>query len=102
MKVCPSSCEVPCGDWSYCPMCGSELIIQKEPINVTFYLHGSKESNYEDGRELGLSDEALDNFVYTCYELAIQLKVNPMTGKSKMTGVITDDGVVLLEYPVDV
>lgn len=56
-------------------------------MKATIYLHGSKESNYDKGKELGLSEEALAFFVYACYEVVIEGEVNPQTGSFKITAV---------------
>jgi hypothetical protein len=41
-----------------------------------FYLHSSKEENYELALELGLSEEATKVFKYNCYEVTLQLEVH--------------------------
>lgn len=56
------------------------------PRRVTTYLHSSKESNYEDGEGLGLTDNALQKFAYACCEVAIELEVWP-DGRSCIVGV---------------
>lgn len=56
------------------------------PRCATIYLHGSKESNYENGEGLGLNEEALRNFVYACYEVGIDIEVNE-DGTSRIVGV---------------
>ena len=45
------------------------------PKKTKFYTHSSKESNYEQGEELGLSESSLAKFVYAGYELTIDIEV---------------------------
>lgn len=52
------------------------------------YLHGSKESNYEKGVQLGLSDKALENFVYALYEVKFDVNVD----KDGNTEIVAVDG----------
>lgn len=56
-------------------------------MRTTVYIHGSKEYMYDKGQELGLTGEALKNFMYTCYEVEIELEVNMETGDSKIISV---------------
>ena len=56
------------------------------PKHYTLYLHSEKSSNLEDGRELGLVDEALDNFCYVGYEVGLDLEVNE-DGKAYLVGI---------------
>lgn len=46
------------------------------PLQTKFYCHSSKESNYEQGEELGLKGEALDNWRYTGYEVAFDIEIS--------------------------
>lgn len=46
------------------------------PKVISYYLHSDKESNYEKAAELGLSDEATDNFRYCCYEVKLTVEVH--------------------------
>jgi hypothetical protein len=51
--------------------------------NKTFvYLHSSKETMYDKGEALGLSEKALEKFIYTCSEVKIGLEVNLETGEA--------------------
>lgn len=46
------------------------------PIKTTMYLHSDKESNWEIGEELGLSEEAISkNFRGCLYELCVEIEV---------------------------
>lgn len=45
------------------------------PKKDKFYVHSSKESNLEQGEELGLSKDALYKFIYTKYEIDIDIEV---------------------------
>lgn len=53
-------------------------------IKRTVYLHSSKETMCDYGKEFGLEGEALDNFMYCCYEVAISLEIDTKTGKYKI------------------
>ena len=67
-----------------------------------FYVHGDKDSNYEEGTELGLEGEALDKFSYTGYEIGLALEVNPSTGVAMCIGIEEGNEIVRLERPVKV
>lgn len=54
---------------------------------VTIYLHGDKESNANTAIKHGLNDEAARMFMYACYEVKVDLDVNPMTGEAKIVRV---------------
>jgi colicin import membrane protein len=58
-------------------------------LRTTVYLHGNKESMYNAGEGLGLSGEALERFVFACYEVAVGLEVDAATGDA--TIVTIDD-----------
>lgn len=51
-------------------------------VTTTVYLHSSKESMLDAGEKLGLSEEALSNFKYACYEVAVTLSVDTRTGEA--------------------
>ena len=51
------------------------------------YVHGSKESMYDLGLELGLESEALITFRYCCMELKVELDVDVKTGQAKIVAV---------------
>jgi hypothetical protein len=67
-------------------------------IETTIYLHHSKEYNCDTAAEIGLSDKALETFVYTCYEVSVKIQINPETGEAEATHF---QGVKL-EHPVAV
>jgi hypothetical protein len=46
-----------------------------------------KESNYNLGKELMLSEKALKEFVYALYEVEFSVEVDMSTGKSKIIAV---------------
>jgi hypothetical protein len=48
---------------------------------ATIYVGRDKSSNYEEGKRLGLTGEALEMFVYACYEVALGIDVDETTGK---------------------
>lgn len=54
---------------------------------AVIYLHGSKEANHDQGEALGLEGEALNNFMYSCYEVKIEGDVNTATGEFAITHV---------------
>jgi hypothetical protein len=45
-------------------------------MKVNHYLHSDKETNYELGQEIGLSEDALRNFKYCLYEVEFELEVD--------------------------
>jgi hypothetical protein len=51
------------------------------------FLHASKESMYNQGHAMGLKGEALNNFMYACYEVKLKLEVDEETGEAKIIGV---------------
>jgi hypothetical protein len=50
-------------------------------ITTHLYLHGEKETNHHKGREVGLTGDALDSFMYALYEVNFKLSVDPDTGE---------------------
>lgn len=56
-------------------------------MKTTVYLHSSKEAMRDAGEKLGLSGEALEMFMFACYEVAVQLDVDPQTGIALIAGV---------------
>ncbi len=69
-------------------------------VHHKLYLHSSKESNWEDWRELGGDDEseAGSDFAYTAYEVCFHTMVNLDTGECQAYG-IEGDGGELIEFP---
>lgn len=53
-------------------------------ITTTIGLHSDKSTMIDYGIELGLDEEALNEFAYTCYEVEVTLEVDTKTGKSKI------------------
>lgn len=51
------------------------------------YLHSSKESNYELGKQIGLRGNALKYFVYALYEVMFDVEVDPETGAATIVAV---------------
>lgn len=51
------------------------------------YLHSDKSSNAEKAEELGLSEKALDNFVYSLYEVEFNMEVDVETGETWIIGI---------------
>ncbi len=54
------------------------------------YLHSSKEYSYESGEEIGLDEDALDEFMYALYEVGFELEVE-MDGSYKIVAVDGDN-----------
>lgn len=50
--------------------------INRGPKFLNYYLHASKEDNWDEGKSLKLSEEALKEFEYTGYEVHFYLQVN--------------------------
>lgn len=59
-------------------------------MKTIIYLHSSKESNLDLGEELGLSEKALEQFKYACYEVGIEVEVNEETGETTILGIKED------------
>lgn len=68
--------------FNFCPECGAELE-RVEKAKTTFFIHSDGDGNYETGREMGLSENALDNFSRTGYEISFEIEVNLKTGKAE-------------------
>ncbi len=54
---------------------------------VVVYVHGSRDSMYEQGEELGLIGEALRMFSFAASELKLDLEVNEVTGEAEIVAV---------------
>ena len=63
-------------------------------MRTTIYVHGSKESNWTKGVELGLDGDALMMFSHACEEVALEIEVDKATGIAKIVGV---DGRLVYE-----
>jgi len=44
-------------------------------IKTKLYLHSSKESMWDEGEELGLTEQQLDNFKYALYTVEFEVEV---------------------------
>ena len=44
-------------------------------MKTKMYLHSNKESNHDLGKQLGLSDEELKNFLFALYEVEFDVEV---------------------------
>ena len=61
-------------------------------MKAKLYLHSSKDSNYEIGKELGLPEgKVLDNFMYALYEVGFDVEIDETTGDCKILKVNGDD-----------
>jgi len=56
-------------------------------MKVKMYLHGDKETNFEQGKELGLTGQALDEFCHALYEVEFDVAVNMQTGETTIVAV---------------
>lgn len=55
---------------------------------VTIYAHVGKDSNWETGEKIGLSEEAIKNhFKYCCSEVELEIEVDMETGESEILAV---------------
>jgi len=54
---------------------------------IKMYLHSNKESNYDKGEEAGLSEKALENFIYALYEVEFDVEVDTKTGYARIIAV---------------
>lgn len=56
------------------------------PKRITMYVHGDKDTNWETGEELGLSETTIrDNFKYCLLEVGVEIDVY-QNGKYKIVG----------------
>lgn len=70
------------------------LPVQPRTKVIKYYLHGDKDTNWELGERIGLTEEAIRNhFRGACYEVEVDLEVDMLTGESKIIAV---DGRKLL------
>ncbi len=51
------------------------------------YLHSNKENNRGLAQELGLREKATEEFTYACYEVVLDLEVDPETGRYEILAV---------------
>jgi hypothetical protein len=56
-------------------------------MRATIYVGSSKSNNADIGRSLGLEGDALDTFCYACYEVGLEVEVDPQTGKAEIMAV---------------
>lgn len=54
---------------------------------INTYLHSSKEDMLNAGVKAGLSEQALDLFMYACCEVKVTLDVEEATGKARIIAV---------------
>jgi len=68
-----------------CNDCGYQ-ILPNFPKKTSVYLHSSKDSMYDKGKELGLSKEAISEFSYCCSEVKVNIEVKE-DGTYKILGI---------------
>lgn len=110
MKVCPNKSKCGIGirvhkfddEIMYCQNCGSKLELYTVPIKRTLYLHRDKDSNYDLGDELHLSDTAMETFAYAGFEVGLDCRIHPETGKVFATGIKSGARIVPLEEDVEI
>ena len=56
-------------------------------MKTILWLHASKDSNYERGEELGLSEEAIALFRHACTEVKVEVEVEEETGVAEIIAV---------------
>ena len=80
---------MPIDNPKFCPFCGAKVAkpVLPETVVVKGYLHGSKESDYEQAQEIGLSEQATKEFIGWGYEIEFDLEVNTKTGQTKIIAV---------------
>ena len=61
----------------------------KDKLTYKAYLHSDKESNYDKAEEFGLDDnkEFMDNFIYSLYEVELNMEVDIETGETWFLGI---------------
>lgn len=63
------------------------MIVEKK-----LYLHGSRDGNYEDGEEMGMEGDVLNNYSRSLYEVGFNCKVDTKTGDIEIISVDVGDG----------
>ena len=53
-------------------------------MKTKIYLHSEKETMREEGENLGLTNNALDNFMRALYEVEFDIEVDPATGNCEI------------------
>ena len=61
-------------------------------VKHRLYLHSSKESNYEEAGELGITGEAARAFSYSLCEIAFDCLVDTETGEIQILSIDAMDG----------
>jgi hypothetical protein len=56
-------------------------------MQATIYVSSTKGNNADIGRSIGLTGEALENFCYACYEVALEVDVDEKTGEATIISV---------------
>src|SRR5271170_140854 len=76
--------ECPCGWFYFGARCPDKDCKEWTALNGTrrikLYSHTDKESGYDNGKQLGLTGDALKRFAHWGYELAFDADVNLETG----------------------
>jgi len=61
--------------------------VESNRVAYLEYLHINKEDNFGKAEELGLSEKALDNFIYSLGEVELNMEVNIETGETWIIGI---------------
>ncbi len=59
---------------------------QKWPQFIKVYVHGSRDTMFEEGEKLGLTGDALSLFSHACGEICVKLEVQE-DGNAKIIGI---------------
>jgi hypothetical protein len=51
-------------------------VVHTWPKRITMYVHGDKETSWQTGKDIGLSEPAADRFMYALYELTVEMSVD--------------------------
>lgn len=80
-------------------------------MKADVYVQESKENMYDKGLKLGLTGEALKNFMYTGYEVTLTVEIDEKTGNSTIIAVdgkpvvnkdeISKDDIVLVSQVME-
>jgi hypothetical protein len=87
MRKCTNCSEQIPDYYNFCGNCGTKISSLPKKIIIDMYLHGDKESNYEEGIKIGLSPKVLEKFSYALYEVKLGVEVDTETGETTIVSV---------------